>query len=187
MTPTAHRAWTVWCGRSSPDFYLRGRGFSTEDLIRLVNRISRRRTTLLQRVSLRHRRAALETIFGYAGYRSSAPHRRFPFWGEPGYLGPGYGFSSPASMPGRPFSAGGFHRERRRPTLEGQPAGAVFRLLNEKAGSEGLVQDPARRRGTGTGHDRQGQRARELSDRRDPVADAGTVEATGRLAQTLAA
>src|SRR5262249_10156965 len=49
------------------------------------------------------------------------------------------------------------------------------------------AQDPARSRGPGPGHDRQVRRARELSHRREPVADAGAVEGPGELAQTVAA
>ena len=64
------------------DFYQRGRGFSTEDLIRVVNRITRKLVRkLLQPVRLWHRRAALRDDFGYAGYQVERATRKVPFLG----------------------------------------------------------------------------------------------------------
>jgi hypothetical protein len=70
--------------------------------------------------------------------------------------------------------------------LKKQAWGGRVPSPQREVGSEHQAQDPARRRGTGTGHDRQVRRARQLPDRREPGTDGGTIEDPGKLAQTLA-
>src|SRR4029450_1123308 len=64
------------------DFYQRGRGFSTEDLIRVVNRITRSSyegffTRYVSGTDV----PPYETIFGYAGYLVERATRKIPFLG----------------------------------------------------------------------------------------------------------
>ena len=64
------------------DFYQRGRGFSTEDLIRIVNRITRSSyDTFFSRYVSGTDVPPYETIFGYAGYQVERATQKIPFLG----------------------------------------------------------------------------------------------------------
>ena len=118
------------------DFYQRGRGFSTEDLIRIVNRITRSSyETFFNRYVSGTDVPPYETIFGYAGYQVERATRKVPFLGV--------NLDTMGRVTGVPP---GFDARTARlqqedfivsidgQTLEGQGAGTVFRLLNEKLG-----------------------------------------------------
>jgi predicted metalloprotease with PDZ domain len=61
------------------DFYQRGRGFSTEDLIRVINRITRNSYEgFFSRYVSGTDVPPYETIFGYAGYQVERSTRKFP-------------------------------------------------------------------------------------------------------------
>ena len=61
------------------DFYQRGRGFSTEDLIRIINRITRKSYEgFFSRYVSGTEVPPYETIFGYAGYQAERATRKFP-------------------------------------------------------------------------------------------------------------
>ena len=118
------------------DFYQRGRGFSTEDLIRVINRITR---NSYEGFFSRHVSGTdvppYETILGYAGYQVERTTRKLPNLGvnlnDRGRvisLPPGSDAGAARLQPGDLIlSIDG-------QTLEGQGSGAVFRLLNEKSG-----------------------------------------------------
>ena len=118
------------------DFYQRGRGFSTEDLIRVVNRITRSSyETFFNRYVSGTEVPPYETIFGYAGYQVERATRKVPFlgvnldtMGRVTGVPPGFDART-ARLQQEDFivSVDG-------QTLEGQGAGTVFRLLNEKLG-----------------------------------------------------
>ena len=118
------------------DFYQRGRGFSTEDLIRVVNRITRSSyETFFSRYVSGTDVPPYETIFGYAGYQVERATRKVPFlgvnldtMGRVTGVPPGFDLRT-ARLQQEDFivSVDG-------QTLEGQGAGTVFRLLNEKLG-----------------------------------------------------
>ena len=118
------------------DFYQRGRGFSTEDLIRVVNRITRSSyETFFNRYVSGTDVPPYETIFGYAGYQVERATRKVPFlgvnldtMGRVTGVPPGFDART-ARLQQEDFivSVDGH-------TLEGQGAGTVFRLLNEKLG-----------------------------------------------------
>ena len=74
------------------DFYQRGRGFSTEDLIRIVNRITRKLVRkLLQPVRLWHRRSALRDDFRLRRLSGRTRHTKGSLSRcEPGHDGPGH-------------------------------------------------------------------------------------------------
>ena len=118
------------------DFYQRGRGFSTEDLIRVVNRITRNSyETFFSRYVSGTDVPPYETIFGYAGYQVERVTRKVPFLGV--------NLDTMGRVTGVPpgFDARTAHLQQEDfivsvdgQTLEGQGAGTVFRLLNEKLG-----------------------------------------------------
>jgi predicted metalloprotease with PDZ domain len=118
------------------DFYQRGRGFSTEDLIRVVNRITRNSyESFFARYASGTDVPPYETIFGYAGYQVERVTRKVPFLGV--------NLDTMGRVTGAPP---GFDARTGRlqqddfivsvdgQTLEGQGAGTVFRLLSEKLG-----------------------------------------------------
>jgi predicted metalloprotease with PDZ domain len=118
------------------DFYQRGRGFSTEDLVRVVNRISGHSyESFFSRYVSGTDVPPYETILGYAGYAVEHATRKVPFLGV--------NLDTMGRVTGAPP---GFDARTARlqqedfivsvdgQTLEGQGAGTVFRLLNEKLG-----------------------------------------------------
>jgi predicted metalloprotease with PDZ domain len=118
------------------DFYEHGRGFSTEDLIRVINRITRNSYEgFFSRYVSGTDVPPYETIFGYAGYQVERATRKFPNLGvnlndrgRVTSLPPGSDAGTTPLQPGDLIlSIDG-------QTLEGQGSGAVFRLLNEKSG-----------------------------------------------------
>jgi predicted metalloprotease with PDZ domain len=118
------------------DFYQRGRGFDTEDLIRVINRITRKSyEDFFRRYVWGTDVPPYETVFGYAGYQVVRATRKIPNLGvnldDRGLvrgLPPGYDAAT-ASM-----QAGDVILSIDGQALEGQPGGAVFRLLAEKIG-----------------------------------------------------
>ena len=117
------------------DFYQRGRGFSTEDLIRVINRITR---TSYERFFSRYISGTdvppYEAIFGYAGYQVERTTRRFPD------LGVNLSDRGRVTSAPRDSAAGTAGLQQGDlllsidgQTLEGQGSGAVFRILNEKS------------------------------------------------------
>jgi predicted metalloprotease with PDZ domain len=118
------------------DFYLRGRGFSTEDLIRVVNRISRKSyDSFFSRYVSGTDAPPYETILGYAGYAFERATQKIPFLGvNLDTLGRVTGFPPGSDAATSPLQPDDFIVSVDGQTLEGQRAGAVFRLLNEKSG-----------------------------------------------------
>jgi len=116
------------------DFYQRGRGFSTEDLIRVVNRITRRSyDTFFSRYVSGTDVPPYETIFGYAGYQVVRATQKVPFLGvNLDTLGQVTGFPPGFDAGTSLLQPGDFIVSVDGQTLEGQPAGTVFRLLNER-------------------------------------------------------
>jgi predicted metalloprotease with PDZ domain len=118
------------------DFYQRGRGFSTEDLIRVVNRITRNSyEDFFSRYVSGTDVPPYETIFGYAGYHVERATRKLPNLGV--NLNDRGRVTSlpPGSEAGTtPLQVGDLILSIDGQTLEGQGSGTVFRLLNEKAG-----------------------------------------------------
>jgi predicted metalloprotease with PDZ domain len=118
------------------DVYQRGRGFSTEDLIRVINRITRSSYEgFFSRYVSGTEVPPYQTVFGYAGYRAERTTRKIPNAGanlnERGQvtgLPPGYG--SEASR----LQLGDIILSIDDQILDGQPGGTVFRLLAQKAG-----------------------------------------------------
>ena len=118
------------------DFYQRGRGFSSEDLIRVVDRITKSSyETFFSRYVSGTDVPPYETIFGYAGYQVERATRKVPFlgvnldtMGRVTGVPPGFDART-ARLQQEDFivSVDG-------QALEGQGAGTVFRLLNEKLG-----------------------------------------------------
>jgi predicted metalloprotease with PDZ domain len=118
------------------DFYQRGRGFNTEDLISVINRITRKSYEgFFSRYVSGTDVPPYETIFGYAGYQVERATRKLPNLGvnlnERGRvtgLPPGSDAGAARLQPGDLIlSVDG-------QTLESLGSGAVFRLLNEKSG-----------------------------------------------------
>jgi predicted metalloprotease with PDZ domain len=118
------------------DFYQRGRGFSTEDLIRVINRITRNSYEgFFSRYVSGTDVPPYETVFGYAGYQVERTTRKLPNLGanlndrgRVTSLPPGSDAGTALLQPGDLIvSIDG-------QPLEGQGSGAVFRLLNEKSG-----------------------------------------------------
>jgi predicted metalloprotease with PDZ domain len=118
------------------DFYQRGRGFSTGDLIRVVNRIARRSyDSFFSRYVSGTDVPPYETILGYAGYQLERATRKVPFLGvNLDTLGRVTGFPPGFDAATSPLQPGDFIVSVAGETLEGQGAGAVFRLLNERLG-----------------------------------------------------
>ena len=118
------------------DFYQRGRGFSTGDLIRVVNRIARRSyDSFFSRYVSGTDVPPYETILGYAGYQLERATRKIPFLGvNLDTLGRVTGFPPGFDAATSPLQPGDFIVSVAGETLEGQGAGTVFRLLNERLG-----------------------------------------------------
>ena len=117
------------------DFYQRGRGFSSGDLIRVVNRITRNSYEgFFNRYVSGTDVPPYETIFGYAGYQLERTTRRLPNLGV--------NLNERGGVVSVRDSAAGTARLQQGDlilsidgqTLEGQGGGAVFRILNAKAG-----------------------------------------------------
>ena len=116
------------------DFYHRGRGFSTDDLIRIINRITRKSyEEFFTRYVSGTDVPPYETIFGYAGYQAERATRKIP---NPGAnfddrglirsLPPGYDPGTSPLQPGDVILS-----------IDGQALdrpGVVFRVLNERMG-----------------------------------------------------
>jgi predicted metalloprotease with PDZ domain len=118
------------------DFYRRGRGFSTEDLIQVVNRISGKSyDSFFSKYVSGTDVPPYDTILGYAGYRLENALRKIPFLGvNLDALGRVTG-----APPGFDARASGLEKDDfvvsvDGQTLDGQPAGTIFRLLSEKLG-----------------------------------------------------
>jgi predicted metalloprotease with PDZ domain len=118
------------------DFYQRGRGFSTEDLIRVVNRIAGRSYgSFFSRYVSGVDVPPYETIFGYAGYQLERVTRKIPSLGvNLDSLGRVTGFPPGSAAATSRLQQDDFIVRVGGQTLEGQPAGTIFRLLTEKLG-----------------------------------------------------
>jgi predicted metalloprotease with PDZ domain len=118
------------------DVYQRGRGFTTEDLIRVINRITKSSYEgFFSRYVSGTDVPPYETIFGYAGYRVERTTRKITNVGanlnERGQvtgLPPGYVLEASRLQPGDIILSIDDQ------TLEGQPGGTVFRLLAARNG-----------------------------------------------------
>jgi predicted metalloprotease with PDZ domain len=118
------------------DFYQRGRGFSTEDLIRVINRITRNSYEgFFSRYVSGTDVPPYETIFGYAGYQVERATRKFP------NLGVNLNERGRVTSVHRGTDGGTTRLQQGDlilsidgQTLEGQGDGAVFRMLNERLG-----------------------------------------------------
>ena len=118
------------------DFYQRGRGFSTDDLIRVVDRITRSSyETYFSRYVAGTDVPPYDTFLGYAGYRLERATRKIPFLGvNLDTLGRVTGFPPGFDAATSRLQPDDFIVRVDGQTLEGQPAGTIFRLLNEKLG-----------------------------------------------------
>jgi predicted metalloprotease with PDZ domain len=118
------------------DFYQRGRGFSTEDLVRVVNRISGRSyESFFSRYVSGTDVPPYESILGYAGYHPERITRKIPFLGvNLDSLGRVTGFPPGFDAATSRLQQDDFIVSVDGQTLEGQGAGTVFRLLNERLG-----------------------------------------------------
>jgi predicted metalloprotease with PDZ domain len=118
------------------DFYQRDRGFSTEDLIRVVNRISGRSyESFFSRYVSGTDVPPYETILGYAGYQFERATRKIPFLGvNLDALGRVTGFPPGFDAATSRLQQDDFIVSVDGQALEGQGAGTVFRLLNERLG-----------------------------------------------------
>ena len=118
------------------EFYQRGRGFSTEDLIRVINRITRNSYEgFFSRYVSGTDVPPYETILGYAGYQVERATRKFPNLGVNLNEGGRVTGVPPGSDPGTtPLRQGDLILSIDGQSLEGQGGGAVFRMLNEKSG-----------------------------------------------------
>ena len=170
------------------DFYQRGRGFGTEDLIRVVNRITRSSyESFFSRYVSGTDVPPYETILGYAGYQLERATRKIPFLGvNLDTMGRVTGVPPGSDAGTSRLQPEDFIVSVDGQTLEGQAAWDRLPSPQREVGSERQAQDPARWRGTRTGNRRRFCRTRQLSDGREPVADGGTVEGPGKLAQALA-
>jgi len=118
------------------DFYQRGRGFSTEDLVRVVNRISGHSyKSFFSRYVSGTDVPPYDTFLGYAGYHLERVTRKIPFLGV--------NLDTLGRVTGAPpgFDARTARLQRDDfivsvdgQTLESQPSGTIFRLLGEKLG-----------------------------------------------------
>ena len=118
------------------DFYQRGRGFSTEDLIRVVNRITRNSyESFFSRYVSGTDVPPYDTFLGYAGYQLERATQKIPFLGvNLDTLGRVTGFPPGSDAATSRLQQDDFIVRVDGQTLEGQPAGTIFRLLNEKLG-----------------------------------------------------
>src|SRR5262245_6177524 len=116
------------------DFYQRGRGFSTEDLIRVVNRITRKSYEgFFSRYVSGTEVPPYGTILGYAGYAVERTTRKVPFLGvNLDTLGRVTGVPPGFDAGTAPLRQGDLLSSIDGQTLEGQGAGTVFRLLGER-------------------------------------------------------
>ena len=120
------------------DFYQRGRGFSSEDLIRVVNRVSGKSyESFFGKYVSGTDVPPYDTFLGYAGYRLENASRKFPFLGvNLDTLGRVTG-----APPGFDAKTVGLQRDDfivgiDGQTLDGLPSGTIFRLLGEKMGKK---------------------------------------------------
>jgi len=120
------------------DFYQRGRGFSTEDLIRVINRITRNSYEgFFSRYVSGTDVPSYETIFGYAGYQVERGTRRLPNLGvNLDQMGRIMSVPPGSNAETTPLQAGDVILSIDGQTLEGQGAGTVFRMLVEKSGQK---------------------------------------------------
>jgi predicted metalloprotease with PDZ domain len=115
------------------DFYQRGRGFGTGDLIRVIDRITKSSyRDFFRRYVSGTEVPPYDTIFGYAGYQLERATRKLPNLGvnlnERGQvIGVHDGAKTPLQSGDLILSVDG-------QTLEGQGGGTVFRLLTAKLG-----------------------------------------------------
>jgi predicted metalloprotease with PDZ domain len=118
------------------DFYQRGRGFSTEDLIRVINRITRNSYEgFFSRYVSGTDVPPYETIFGYAGYQVERTTRKLPNLGvNLDQMGRITGVPPGSDAGTTPLQPGDLILSVAGQTLDGQAGGAVFRLLTEKSG-----------------------------------------------------
>jgi len=118
------------------DFYQRGRGFSTEDFVRVVNQISGQSyESFFSRYVSGTDVPPYETIFGYAGYQVERVTRKIPNLGvNLDTLGRVTGFPPGSDAATSRLRQDDFIVRVDGQTLEGQPAGTIFRFLNEKLG-----------------------------------------------------
>jgi predicted metalloprotease with PDZ domain len=118
------------------DFYRRGRGFSTVDLIRVINRITRKSyEDFFRRYVSGVEVPPYDTFFGYAGYQAVRTTLKFPNLGvnlneRGGVTGVPPGYDAAAA----PLRPGDFITSVDGQSLEGRGSGAVFRMLGEKMG-----------------------------------------------------
>jgi predicted metalloprotease with PDZ domain len=115
------------------DFYQRGRGFSTGDLIRVIDRITRGSYGDFFRQYVSGTDVPpYDTILGYAGYKLERTTRKLPNLGvnlnERGQV------TGVHDVGKTPLQAGDVVLSIDGQTLEGQGGGTVFRLLTEKFG-----------------------------------------------------
>ena len=118
------------------DFYQRGRGFSTDDLIRVVNRISGKSyDSFFSKYVSGTDVPPYDTILGYAGYRVENASRKIPFLGvNLDTLGRVTGAPPGFDARTAPLQKDDFIVSIDGQTLESQPGGTIFRLLGEKLG-----------------------------------------------------
>ena len=118
------------------DFYQRGRGFSTDDLVRVVNRITRSSyETFFSRYVSGTDVPPYDTFLGYAGYQLERSTRKIPFLGvNLDTLGRVTGFPPGSDASTSRLQQDDFIVRVDGQTLDDQPAGTIFRLLNQKLG-----------------------------------------------------
>jgi predicted metalloprotease with PDZ domain len=118
------------------DFYQRGHGFSTEDLIRVINRITMNSYEgFFSRYVSGTDVPPYETIFGYAGYQVERATRKLPNLGvNVDQMGRITAVPPGSDAGTTPLQPGDLILSIDGQSLEGQRAGAVFGLLNEKVG-----------------------------------------------------
>ena len=118
------------------DFYQRGRGFSTDDLIRVINRLTRNSYEgFFSRYVSGTDVPPYETIFGYAGYDVERTTRKLPNLGvNLDQMGRIMSVPPGSDAATTPLQPGDVILSVDGQTLEGQSNGTVFRLLIEKAG-----------------------------------------------------
>ena len=118
------------------DFYQRGRGFSTDDLVRVVNRITRSSyETFFSRYVSGTDVPPYDTFLGYAGYQLERATRKIPFLGvNLDTLGRVTGFPPGSDASTSRLQQDDFIVRVDGQTLDDQPAGTIFRLLNQKLG-----------------------------------------------------
>ena len=118
------------------DFYQRGRGFSTEDLFESSTESPGIRTKASSAGTSPAPTCRPTTRFlGYAGYQLERATRKIPFLGvNLDTLGRVTGFPPGSDAATSRLQQDDFIVRVDGQTLEGQPAGTIFRLLDEKLG-----------------------------------------------------